>query len=52
MKKLLVAGEPRIYQIAHVYRNGERSSRHHPEFALMEWYRRERGIRDRSCKIA
>lgn len=39
MKKLLVAGEPRIYQIAHVYRNGERSSRHHPEFAMIEWYR-------------
>ncbi len=39
MKKLLVAGERRIYQIAHVYRNGERSSRHHPEFTMMEWYR-------------
>ncbi len=39
MKKLLVAGEPRIFQIAHVYRNGERSSRHHPEFSMMEWYR-------------
>ena len=25
MKKLLVAGMPRLYQIAHVYRNGERS---------------------------
>lgn len=39
MKKLLVAGEEKIFQIAHVYRNGERSSRHHPEFAMMEWYR-------------
>ncbi|HAX90743.1 MAG TPA: EF-P lysine aminoacylase GenX, partial [Rhodospirillaceae bacterium] len=39
MKKLLVAGEHRLYQIAHVYRNGERSSRHHPEFSMMEWYR-------------
>lgn len=39
MKKLLVAGMSRIYQIAHVYRNGERSSRHHPEFSMMEWYR-------------
>lgn len=39
MKKLLVAGEERIYQIAHTYRNGERSSRHHPEFTMMEWYR-------------
>lgn len=39
MKKLLVAGEEKIFQIAHVYRNAERSSRHHPEFAMMEWYR-------------
>lgn len=39
MKKLLVAGLPRIYQIAHTYRNGERSSRHHPEFTMIEWYR-------------
>jgi len=39
MKKLLVAGEKRIYQIAHTYRNAERSSRHHPEFTMIEWYR-------------
>ena len=39
MKKLLVAGVPRLYQIAHVFRNGERSARHHPEFLMLEWYR-------------
>src|ERR1700722_4145661 len=39
MKKLLVAGVPRLYQFAHVFRNGERSSRHHPEFLMLEWYR-------------
>ena len=27
MKKLLVAGMPRIWQLAHVYRDGERSAR-------------------------
>jgi lysyl-tRNA synthetase class 2 len=39
MKKLLVAGLPRIFQIAHVFRNAERSRLHHPEFAMLEWYR-------------
>ena len=39
MKKLLVAGLPRIWQLAHVFRNGERSTTHHPEFSMLEWYR-------------
>lgn len=39
MKKLLVAGVPKLFQFAHVFRNGERSSRHHPEFLMLEWYR-------------
>jgi len=39
MKKLLVAGLPRIWQLAHVFRDGERSATHHPEFAMLEWYR-------------
>ncbi len=39
MKKLLVAGMPRIWQLAHVFRDGERSATHHPEFAMLEWYR-------------
>ena len=39
MKKLLVAGEPRIFQLARAYRNGERSDTHHPEFTMLEWYR-------------
>ena len=41
MKKLLVAGMPRIWQLARTFRNGERSPTHHPEFALLEWYRAE-----------
>ncbi|MBM3531489.1 MAG: EF-P lysine aminoacylase GenX [Alphaproteobacteria bacterium] len=43
MKKLLVAGEPRIFQMARVFRNGERSATHHPEFTMLEWYRAGEG---------
>lgn len=38
-KKLLAAGEPRIFDFARVFRNRERTSLHHPEFTLLEWYR-------------
>jgi elongation factor P--(R)-beta-lysine ligase len=38
-KKLLAAGEPRIFSLARVYRNRERGPLHHPEFTLLEWYR-------------
>src|SRR5207247_6893863 len=46
MKKLLAAGLPRIWQLAHVFRDGERSATHHPEFAMLEWYRAAAGYRD------
>jgi lysyl-tRNA synthetase class 2 len=40
-KKLLAAGERRLFSLAHVFRNGERSKWHHPEFTMLEWYRAE-----------
>jgi lysyl-tRNA synthetase class 2 len=46
MKKLLVAGVPRLFQLAHAFRNTERSATHHPEFAMLEWYRAGAGYRD------
>ena len=39
MKKLLAAGEPRLFTLARVFRNRERSGTHHPEFTMLEWYR-------------
>ncbi|HEU5018994.1 MAG TPA: EF-P lysine aminoacylase EpmA [Pseudolabrys sp.] len=40
-KKLLAAGESRIFDFARVFRNRERGALHHPEFTLLEWYRAE-----------
>ncbi|HEY0275378.1 MAG TPA: amino acid--tRNA ligase-related protein, partial [Paenirhodobacter sp.] len=39
MKKLLAAGEQRIFTFAHVWRNRERGALHSPEFTMLEWYR-------------
>lgn len=39
MKKLMVAGMEKIYQICHVFRNAEDSARHSAEFTMIEWYR-------------
>jgi lysyl-tRNA synthetase class 2 len=46
MKKLLAGGMTRLWQLAHVFRDGERGATHHPEFAMLEWYRAGASYRD------
>jgi len=38
-KKLLAAGEPKIFEFARVFRDRERGDLHLPEFTMLEWYR-------------
>src|SRR4051812_39675041 len=38
-KKLLAAGEEKVFEFARVFRNRERGRLHAPEFTMLEWYR-------------
>jgi len=44
MKKLLAGGEVRIFALARVFRNRERTALHAPEFTMLEWYRVGEGL--------
>ena len=39
LKRLLVGGMPRIFELARVLRADEQGPLHEPEFTLLEWYR-------------
>ena len=41
-KKLLAAGEQKIFEFARVFRDRERGDLHLPEFTMLEWYRADR----------
>ena len=43
-KKLLAAGEQKIFEFARVFRDRERGDLHLPEFTMLEWYRAECGL--------
>ena len=44
MKRLLVAGLPRVFQMARASRRDELGAWHEPEFSMLEWYRAFAGL--------
>jgi lysyl-tRNA synthetase class 2 len=46
LKRLLVGGLPRVFELARVLRAEEQGTLHEPEFRLLEWYRAFAGYED------
>jgi lysyl-tRNA synthetase class 2 len=46
MKRAVAAGMERVFFLGHVFRDGERTPQHRPEFTLLEWYRRGGSLDD------
>ncbi|QCE32481.1 EF-P lysine aminoacylase GenX [Acetobacteraceae bacterium] len=46
MKRFVAATKNPVYQFARVWRNGEGSDHHHPEFTMLEWYRPDASLQD------
>jgi len=46
MKRLLAAGYDNIFQLSHCWRQGERGSKHLPEYSMLEWYRQGCGYQE------
>lgn len=54
MKKLLTAGEQRIFAVSRVFRNREHGPLHKPEFTMLEWYRTHQSyekVMEDCCRI-
>ncbi len=50
-KRLLACGAGDVFEIAKVFRRGERSRLHAPEFTLLEWYRGGFGYRELMAEV-
>jgi lysyl-tRNA synthetase class 2 len=52
MKRLLAADFPKLFQISHCWRSGERGALHLPEFTMLEWYRSNSDYSDLMTEVS